>query len=153
MTQHPRRKAKRTSESKLRGTVIYKLVALLIRVSESSRVVGPPTKPSTVNDNPAGLLSRVRLGRMWCSRNWDMLLVASLRRRCQPPRLFQERQPVCDGQQKIVDQAKALGNARDTGVVPGHLRMEQNSTRAEEVKARCGSEVTSERRVDDGATH
>jgi hypothetical protein len=36
---------------------------------------------STVNDNPAGLLSRVRLRRMSCHRNWDMLLVALLRRR------------------------------------------------------------------------
>jgi hypothetical protein len=36
---------------------------------------------------------------------------------------------VCGGQQRIVDQAKAQGNAWDTGVVPGHpIRMEQNST-------------------------
>ena len=27
---------------------------------------------------------------------------------------------MCDGQQRIVDQAKAQGNAWDTGVVPGH---------------------------------
>ena len=52
-----------------------------------------------------------------------------------------------------MDQAKAQGNAWDTGVVPGHLRMEQNSTLAEEVKTNCGNEVTSERRVDDGETH
>ena len=58
-----------------------------------------------------------------------------------------------DGQQRIVDQAKAQGNAWDTGVVPGHLRMEQNSTLAEEVKVTCYSEVTSERRVDDEETH
>ena len=60
---------------------------------------------------------------------------------------------MCGGQQKIVDQAKAQGNAWDTGVVPGHLRMEQNSTFAEEVKTNCCHEVTSERRVDDGETH
>jgi hypothetical protein len=30
---------------------------------------------------------------------------------------------VCDGQQRIVDQAKAQGNAWDTGVVPGHRQM------------------------------
>jgi hypothetical protein len=36
---------------------------------------------STVNDKPAGLRSRVRLGRVWCDRNWDMLFVAPLRRR------------------------------------------------------------------------
>jgi hypothetical protein len=45
---------------------------------------------------------------------------------------------VCDGQQRIVDQAKAQGNAWDTGVVPGHRKMEPNSTIAEEVKVmRC----------------
>ena len=60
---------------------------------------------------------------------------------------------MCDGQQRIVDQAKAQGNAWDTGVVPGHRRMELNSTIAEEVKVKCGNEVTSERRVDDGETH
>jgi hypothetical protein len=41
---------------------------------------------------------------------------------------------VCDGQQRIVDQAKAQGNAWDTGVVPGHQPMELNSTIAEEVE-------------------
>jgi hypothetical protein len=41
---------------------------------------------------------------------------------------------VCDGQQRIVDQAKAQGNAWDTGVVPGHRKMELNSTIADEVK-------------------
>jgi hypothetical protein len=43
---------------------------------------------------------------------------------------------VCDGQQRIVDQAKARGNAWDTGEVPGHPRVEQNSTIAEEVKVK-----------------
>ena len=43
-----------------------------------------------------------------------------LRRRCQPSRLGKERQPVCGGSQKLVDQAKAQGNVWDTGVVPGH---------------------------------
>ncbi len=41
---------------------------------------------------------------------------------------------MCAGSQRIVDQAKARGNARDTGVVPGRLRTEPNSTIAEEVK-------------------
>jgi hypothetical protein len=41
---------------------------------------------------------------------------------------------VCGGSQKIVDQAKAQGNAWDTGVVPGHPRMELNSTLAEGMK-------------------
>ena len=36
---------------------------------------------------------------------------------------------MCVGQQRKVDQAKARGNARDTGEVPGHpIRMELNST-------------------------
>jgi hypothetical protein len=60
---------------------------------------------------------------------------------------------VCDGQQKIVDQAKAQGNAWDTGVVPGHRQMELNSTIAEEVKIRFCSGVMSEKRVDYGPNH
>ena len=66
-----------------------------------------------------------------------MLFVALPRfawQRCQPSRLYKEGQPVCGGQQRIVDQAKAQGNAWDTGVVPGHRKMELNSTIAEEVK-------------------
>jgi hypothetical protein len=38
------------------------------------------------------------------------------------------------GPQRIVDQAKARGNAWDTGVVPGCRPTELNSTIAEEVK-------------------
>ena len=74
-----RRKAKRISESELHGTVKCNLVALLTRGSESSRVVGPSIGSSTVNNNPAGLWSRIRLGRVWCHRNWDMLFVAPSR--------------------------------------------------------------------------
>ncbi len=44
------------------------------------------------------------------------------------------------GPQRIVDQAKARGNARDTGVVPGCRQTELNSTTAEEVKVPAGSE-------------
>ena len=61
-------------------------------------------------------------------------VASSLRRRRQPSRRYTERQPASGGLQKIVDQAKAQGNAWDTGVVPGHPRMEQNSTLAFEVK-------------------
>jgi hypothetical protein len=43
---------------------------------------------------------------------------------------------VCEGQQRIVDQAKAQGNAWDTGVIPDHRKMELNSTIADEVKIR-----------------
>jgi hypothetical protein len=61
---------------------------------------------------------------------------------------------VCVGQQRIVDQANARGNARDTGEIPGHpIRMELNSTSADEVKSQCGDAVTGERRVDDGPPH
>src|SRR5260370_1867639 len=85
-----------------------------------------------------------------------MLFAAPFRetgRRCQPARLCKEGQPVCGGQQRIVDQAKAQGNAWDTGVVPGHRKMEQNSTIAEEVKVTCCKRVTSKRRVDYGQNH
>jgi hypothetical protein len=41
---------------------------------------------------------------------------------------------VCGGQQRIVDQAKAQGNAWDTGVVPGHPTGWSRIPRAEEVK-------------------
>lgn len=50
---------------------------------------------------------------------------------------------MCDGQQRRVDQAKARGNARDTGVVPGHLSRWSRIPRAEEVKMkllRCSYE-------------
>ena len=57
---------------------------------------------------------------------------------------------MCGGQQRIVDQAKAQGNAWDTGVVPGHRKMELNSTIAEEVKVRCCNGVSRNRRVDYG---
>jgi hypothetical protein len=60
---------------------------------------------------------------------------------------------VCGGQQRIVDQAKAQGNAWDTGVVPGHPLGWSRIPHAEEVKVICCTAVTSERRVDDGATH
>lgn len=90
-----------------------------------------------MNNKPAGLKSRVRLGRCWYCRNWDMLLVAPWRfaaAEVPTARRSPESELVCDGQQRIVDQAKAQGNAWDTGVVPGHPRMELNSTCAEEVK-------------------
>jgi hypothetical protein len=44
------------------------------------------------------------------------------------------------GPQRIVDQAKARGNARDTGEVPGCLPTELNSTIAEEVKVFAASD-------------
>jgi hypothetical protein len=68
-----------------------------------------------------------------------MLFVASHGlplRRCRNARLYKESELVGVGQQRIVDQAKAWGNAQDTGVVPGHPRMEPNSTIAEEVKVK-----------------
>ncbi len=60
---------------------------------------------------------------------------------------------MCGGQQRIVDQAKAQGNAWDTGVVPGHPSGWSRIPRADEVKVNCCIAVTSERRVDDGETH
>ena len=41
---------------------------------------------------------------------------------------------MCGGQQRIVDQAKAQGNAWDTGVVPGHPHGWSRIPRADEVK-------------------
>ena len=60
---------------------------------------------------------------------------------------------MCGGQQRRVDQAKAQGNAWDTGVVPGHPWGWSRIPRAEEVKVTCCTAVTRERRVDDGETH
>lgn len=60
---------------------------------------------------------------------------------------------MCGGQQRIVDQAKAQGNAWDTGVVPGHPLGWSRIPHADEVKVKCCTIVTSERRVDDGETH
>ena len=119
-----RRKTKRISESELHGTVKSNFVALLIRRGASSRVVGPSTwvvhgerqsrrsfeqDPSWSRVVPSELGHVVRRS-----------VVARPGRRCRPSRLFKEGQLVCGGQQRIVDQAKARGNAWDTGVVPGH---------------------------------
>ena len=60
---------------------------------------------------------------------------------------------MCGGQQRIVDQAKAQGNAWDTGVVPGHPLGWSRIPRADEVKVKSCIAATSERRVDDGETH
>jgi hypothetical protein len=60
---------------------------------------------------------------------------------------------VCGGQQRKVDQAKAQGNAWDTGVVPGHPSGWSRIPHADEVKLKCCIVVMSERRVDDGETH
>ena len=71
------RKDKRISESKLHGAVNYNPVALLTRGSLLARgwwdlLMGS----STVINKPAGLMSRIRLGRAWNHRNWDMSFVA-----------------------------------------------------------------------------
>jgi len=127
-----RRKGERVSESKLHGTVNNNLVALLVRGGESPRAVGSSFRVvhgdrqarRSFEQDPS--LSRVvasELGHV--ARRF---VVGQPRRRCQLARLYQEGQPVRDGQQRIVDQAKAQGNARDTGVVPGHHLMELNST-------------------------
>jgi hypothetical protein len=73
-------KAKRISESKLCGTVNSNPVALLTRGSHRARGWWDlPLGLSTVINNPAGLCSRIRLGRGWNHRNWDMSLVARSR--------------------------------------------------------------------------
>ena len=138
-----RRKGERVSESELHGTVNYALVALLTRGGESSRVVGPSIRVvhgdrqsrRSFEQNPS--LSHV--GASELGHVVRRSVAGRPRRRCQLARLYQEGEPVSDGQQRIVDQAKAQGNAWDTGVVPGHRTMELNSTTAEEVKVMCCS--------------
>jgi len=119
------------------------LVALLTRGSASSRAVEPSRgvvhddqeSRRSFEQNPS-LLSVVSSELGHVAR---FSVVGNTRWRCQPARLYQEGQPVYDGQQRIVDQAKAWSNAQDTGVVPGHRKMELNSTTAEEVKVYCCS--------------
>ena len=130
-------KVKRVSESELYGAVKSNLVALLTRESVSSRAVGPsyrvvhgdqqPRRP--FEQNPSSpRVTPSELGHV--VRRSAQVTPGP---RCQPARPYREGQRARRGQQRIVDQAKARGNARDTGVVPGHRKMELNSTTAEEV--------------------
>jgi len=135
------RKVKRVSESELYGAVKCNLAALLTRGGTSSRAVGPsyrvvhgdqqPRRPLEQNPSPPRVRSS-ELGHV-ARRSAP----GSPGRRCQPARRYREGRPARGGPQRIVDQAKARGNARDTGVVPGHRTMELNSTTAEGVSVLC----------------
>src|SRR5450755_5163155 len=71
------RKGERISESELHGTVNCNPAALLTRGSLRARGQWDlPYGSSTVTENPAGLRSRIRLGRRWNHRNWDISFVA-----------------------------------------------------------------------------
>ena len=74
------RKYKRISESELHGIVNCNSAALLTRGSLRARGRWDLLKgSSTVTENPAGLMSRIRLGRLWNRQNWDMSSVARCR--------------------------------------------------------------------------
>jgi hypothetical protein len=102
---------------------------------------GPPPGLSTRTNNPAGLSSRTpspttvntsELGHATCC--------SALSRDANRPdhNGRAHRRPA--GTQRIVDQAKARGNVRDTGEVPGCLLTELNSIIAEEMKGLAASD-------------
>src|SRR4051794_40069797 len=88
-----------------------------------------------VINNPAGLSSRTpSLARVITPELGQATAHSIPGSRCRPTRRSTESQPADAPAPRIVDQAKARGNARDTGVVPGCRTTELNSTVAEEVK-------------------
>jgi hypothetical protein len=97
---------------------------------------GLPPRPSTRTTNPAGLLSRTPS---------PTPVIPSELGHAAPPSALSAETPTGSTvkdrahrrmarPQRIVDQAKARGNAWDTGVVPGCRPTELNSTIAEGVK-------------------
>ena len=129
-------KWERVSASERHGTVKCTSAALLTRsrlrpAGGGALRQGCPRGPTTP---PVFRVGR-RLLRPWSPRNWDMRPAARPpgRDANRPDRQGRTyRRPT--GPQRIVDQAKARGNARDTGVVPGCLPTELNSTGAAAVK-------------------
>jgi hypothetical protein len=134
------RKVKRISESKLRGIVRCNLVSLLTRGGARPRVVGPSIRVvhgeqesrRSLKQDPSSTACDA-IGTGTCCPS---LCRGLPWRRRQPSRLYKEGQPAGGGQQRIVDQAKAQGNAWDTGVVPGHLSGWSRIPRADEVKVK-----------------
>jgi hypothetical protein len=103
---------------------------------------GPPPGLSTRTKNPAGLSSRTPTPTPVTPSE-----LGHATRRSAPaaetptgPTLKDRAHRRGAGPQRIVDQAKARGNARDTGVVPGCHATELNSTIAEEVTVPVGNE-------------
>jgi hypothetical protein len=129
-------KRERVSESERHGTVKLTFAALLTRRGLPPRGRwGLRQRLSTVATNPAGLASRTpSLVRVTLSELGQVPPRSAARPRCRPARRSTESQPARAGPPRIVDQAKARGNARDTGGVPGCHPTELNSTTAEEVK-------------------
>ncbi len=97
---------------------------------------GLRTGPSTRITNPAGLSSRTPSPTLVLTSELGHAARLSAHSTETPTgptvkgRAFRRR----TGPHRIVDQAKARGNARDTGVVPGCLATELNSTSAPAVK-------------------
>jgi hypothetical protein len=129
-------KRERVSESKRCGTVNFNSATLLTRRGlRPCGWWGLLTGLSTVITNPAGLLSRTPSPVLVTIPELGQVVVRSIfGSRCQPARRSTESQPTGVRLPRIVDQAKAQGNAWDTGVVPGCPMTELNSTIAEEVK-------------------
>jgi hypothetical protein len=135
-------KWERVSASERHGTVKSPSAALLTRrrlrpAGGGALRQGCPRGPTTP---PVFRVGR-RLLRPWSPRNWDMRPAARPpgRDANRPDRQGRTyRRPT--GPQRIVDQAKARGNARDTGEVPGCLPTELNSTIAEGVKVFAASD-------------
>jgi len=129
-------KQERVSESKRYGTVNCTSATLLTRKGlRPCGWWGLLIGLSTMINKPAGLLSRTpSLAQVTISELGQAAARSIDGSRCQPARRLTESQPIGVLLPRIVDQAKAQGNAWDTGVVPGCLRTELNSTIAEEVE-------------------
>src|SRR5262249_24220522 len=97
---------------------------------------GPPPGLSTRTTNPAGLSSRTPSPTLVIPSELGHAARLSAHSTEPPPGWTGKgRAPRCRaGPQRIGDQAKAGGNARDTGGVPGCLPTELNSTPAAAVK-------------------
>jgi hypothetical protein len=129
-------KRERVSESERHGIVKYNSAALLTRRGQSPcGWWGLLMGLSTVNNKPAGLSSRTPSPARVIIPELGQATARSISgSSCPPTRRSTESQPAGVRSPRIVDQAKARGNARDTGGVPGCRTTELNSTTAAEVK-------------------
>ena len=149
-------KRERVSASKRHGTVNCTLRSA-VDAEEASACGwwGLLLGPSTRIKNPAGLPSRTPSLAHVITSELGHAACRSARRAETPTgsTVTDRTHRRVTRPQRIVDQAKARGNARDTGVVPGCHPTELNSTSAEEVKVPVRNEDIRERRVDGEATH
>jgi hypothetical protein len=130
-------KWERVSESERHGTVKCTLRSA-VDAEEASACGrwGPPPGLSTRTNKPAGLWSRTPSPTPVITPELGHAARPSARRAETPTgsTLKDRAHRRVARPQRIVDQAKARGNAWDTGVVPGCRPTELNSTIAEEVK-------------------